>query len=152
MSRAGAVGSLLAGVLVLLSGCFADRPRPGPMEGETGEVISVELLRPLDNAVVIAGRNLEIEAEASGTAAILTGLGYVVREVQGGQRLDSALVRFPARAVVRDTFQVLVPAQLATNTNLSIRALVIPLAGAARYSAIAQVVVAQCPPDIPACR
>jgi hypothetical protein len=71
---------------------------------------------------------------------------------QGGERLDSVALRFQPRTLVRDSFALVVPAQLATNTHLSFTAFALPTTGRARYSPATQVVVAQCTPDIPACR
>jgi len=112
----------------------------------------VELLRPEDNATVIAGRTVWVDVQARSQGQSLTGIGYVVRNVQGAQRVDSVAREFSPRAIARDSFQVLIPAQLPTNTHLSINALAFPVGGTVRYSAANQVVVAQCTPDLPACR
>lgn len=140
------------GALLLSSGCFRDRPRPNPLETAADGVIVVDVLRPADNATVIAGRAMLIDVEASGEGVSISGLGYLVRVVEGGQRLDSLVVRFPPRALSRDSFQLVVPGQLPTNTHLSVNALALTTLGTMRYSPAKQVVVAQCNPDIPACR
>jgi hypothetical protein len=113
----------------------------------------VQLLRPQENSTVIAGRAVVVEVLARAEdGATLTGIGYVARLVLGGGRVDSVVVPFQPRQQVRDSLQFLVPAQLATNTHLSISALALSGSGRTRYSLGAQVVVAQCSPDIPACR
>lgn len=138
--------------LVVLGGCFTDRPRPNPLETVTEGIIVTEVLRPQGNATVIAGRPMLIDVEASAEGGVISGLGYLVRVVEGGQRLDSLLTRFPPRPLVRDSFQLVVPGQLPTNTHLSINALAFTTRGVLHYSRATQVVVAQCTPEIPACR
>lgn len=135
-----------------VAACFEDRPRPSPFEPGDSGLVAVELLKPAENAVVLAGRAVVIDVLARGEGQTLTGIGYVIRQVQGGARLDSAVQRFQPRTLVRDSFQVVVPAQLPTNTHLSITALALPSSGRTRYSPDTQVVVAQCTADIPACR
>jgi len=152
MSGSAPLRWLLWPSLALLAGCFGDRPRPAPVEPDDSARVAVELLQPFDNATVIAGRALLVDVLARGEGQTLVGIGYVVRVVQGGQRIDSAGQRFEPRTLARDSFQVLVPAQLATNTHLSITALAFPTSGRTRYSPASQVVVAQCTADIPACR
>ena len=138
-------------VLLLAAGCFGDRPRPVPLEPDSTLVV-VELLQPTENATVIAGRAVVVDVLARGEGENLSGIGYVVRLVQGGGRIDSVALHFQPRTLVRDSFQLIVPAQLATNTHLSIVALAFPTSGRTHYSPATQVVVAQCTPDIPACR
>src|SRR3990172_285106 len=142
MWRSRCIGIVL---LILAAGCWEARPRPSPVEVEGNAGLSVTVLRPLSNAVVLAGRPLEIEVEARDEASqAVSGIGYVTRQVQGGQTIDSVTVSFAPRAAARDTFEMLVPAQLVTNTHLSITALAFRANGATRGSVAKQVVVAQC--------
>jgi hypothetical protein len=139
-------------LLLFGPGCFEDRPRPAPFEPGDSALVSVELLRPVENTVVLAGRSIVVDVLARGEGQDLSGIGYVVRLVQGGGRIDSAALQLQPRPLIRDSFQFTIPAQMATNTHLSITGLAFPTSGRTRYSPAAQVVVAQCSPDIPACR
>jgi hypothetical protein len=152
MDSPGLGGRSLLALVALLAGCFEERARPAPLEPSDSALVLVELLRPEDNATVIAGRTLVVEILARAEEQNLSGIGYVIRLVQGGGRVDSAARRFGARTLARDSFQVTIPAQLQTNTHLAISALAFPAVGRTRYSPATQVVVAQCTPDIPACR
>jgi len=151
MAAGRSVCLLLA--LLPVAACFKDRPRPSPVEPEDSSLVSVQLIRPFENATVLAGRTVVVEVLGRGQGGRrLSGIGYVARRVEGGERIDSAALHFEPVALARDSFQLVVPAQLVTNTHLSITALAFPTSGSTRYSAGVQVVVAQCSSDIPACR
>lgn len=146
-------GAYLLLALLPAAACFKDRPRPSPIEPDDSSLVSVQLIRPFENSTVLAGRDVVVEVLGLGEGGQrLGGIGYVARRVEGGQLIDSVSVFFEPVTVARDSFDLAVPAQLVTNTHLSITGLAFPTGGSIRYSAGVQVVVAQCSPDIPACR
>jgi hypothetical protein len=138
--------------LLLLAACWEDRPRPSPLDPTAGEGVAVALVRPLHNQVVAAGRLLEVEVVATAARGEgLVGLGFVARQPQGNRTVDSTAAFFPGRAAARDTFPLLVPADLPVSATLSIRGLAFRANGSGVQSVARAVVVAQCPPSLPGC-
>jgi len=144
--------ALLWLLLAFAAGCWEDRVRPSPFEPSDTVGLSVDLLRPLNNQVVVAGQPVPVEVVAADLAGeTLIGIGFVAHRLQGAVRLDSVVTFFPPGPSARDTFELIVPAGLPTSTQLSIRGLALRANGASRRSGARNVVVAQCGPDQPGC-
>jgi hypothetical protein len=135
---------------ILLTGCVADRPRPTPAEPVEAASPFAAVRKPLNNTTIFGARPLDVEIFALDVrGSRLTGMGYVVR--RNGVRLDSQVVRFPARIDSLRVFTYQVP-DLPTNTQLDVYALGFGAGGESYVSTPTGLVVVRCEPQFPGCQ
>ncbi|MEO5511928.1 MAG: hypothetical protein ABIS27_14960 [Longimicrobiales bacterium] len=137
-------------LLLLLTACVQDRPRPEPLEDEERANLFVAVRKPANNATVFGNRPLDVEIYALDVTGFrLTGHGYVVR--RNGVKLDSVVRRFTARADSGRVFQYSVP-DLPTNTQIDISGLAFGSKGEALEGPPVMLVVVRCTTGIPGCQ
>ena len=117
-------------------------------------LLEATVLQPAHNASVIAGREATVVVHGAELGErSLTGLGFVARQVAGGNliKLDSVVVRFPARADSTHSFQLAVPPNLPVNSQINIYAVVFEVSGGAFESRPNSVVIIRCDDPLPIC-
>ena len=109
---------------------------------------------PLAGSTVIAGRTVRVVVVARDlNREHLAGIGFVARQGQGVERVDSVVRMLdPFRSVQRDTFSFTVPAHYPNTTMIEVVGLAFGPQGQSRSSVAKTVTVMQCRPDIPACQ
>lgn len=139
-----ATGAALAATLA--AGCMEDRPRPSPVEPAAQARLSVQLLSPRDGLTVSAGADLPVMVSARDLdGRQLSGAGFVVRRFSPGRpTLDSAVIRFPARADSVHEFTFRVPADLPTHTQVDVYGVAFGPGTQARASTASSLVVVNC--------
>jgi hypothetical protein len=140
----------LVAVLLVATGCFGDRERPGPTEVGGTPDLSVRILAPPTGATVLTGVDIAVRVEARDLALLhLEGVGFVARRVTGGTQLvDSAAVRFALQSDTTHEFTFRMPNSFATNTQVDVYGIAFGRGGVAELSAPVHVVVVQCPNGI----
>lgn len=136
-------------IAALFLSCFGERTRPDPIEPPAAQ-LSVEVIEPLPDATVIAGRDIVIRISARDLAGSnLAGVGFVVR--RAAEVLDSAALRFMPTTEHTGEFPFRVPAELPSNVELDVFGIALGPSTQSRVSSPRSVVVVQCEPKQPGC-
>ena len=140
----------VAVVVLLATGCFGDRERPGPVDAGGTPDLSVRIVAPPTGATVVTGVDIGVRVEARDlTLLTLDGVGFVARRVTAGTQLvDSAAVRFAVRSDTTHEFTFQVPNSFTTNTQVDVYGIAFGRGGATELSEPVHVVVVQCPNGI----
>ena len=138
--------------LVVLCAC-TERARPDPVNPDSTIELSAVLLEPQTSATVVAGTTLDVRVRAAEPASRLSGIGFVARLFgNNGPPLDSVVVRFATVADTTHVFQLQLPADLATNTQVDISGLAFGPAQQTARSAVRSIVIIGCPAGGAICR
>lgn len=139
---------VLAAVL-LLGGCFGDRPRPSPVGPDSQPRLYVEVMAPAHNSLAMAGQPVPVDVSARDLdGSRLIGIGFVAYRVQGGERIDSAAYVFAPRSAARDTFVFMLPADYPTNTQVDIFGLAFGVGGASQSTVPRSILVISATPTL----
>ncbi|HSJ10320.1 MAG TPA: hypothetical protein VK928_10410 [Longimicrobiales bacterium] len=147
MSRRRAARRALPLLLLgLAAGCFEDRARPTPTEIVSPARLSVLLVAPRSGMTVPSGQEVIVTVLARDLeSALLEGVGFVARRYTGPlSTIDSAAVRFAARADSTHNFTFRVPAEYATNTQIEVQGIGFGPAGQVRLSTASYVIAVRC--------
>jgi hypothetical protein len=106
---------------LLCAGC-TERERPDPYGPGSTPQLTAEVVAPRTGNTTTAGAIVLVRARASERGLRLTGVGFVARRFNA-ERIDSAIVTFPARADSTHDFALRIPPNLPPNTQIDITAL-----------------------------
>src|SRR5690606_37856177 len=112
----------LLAALLIATGCFEERERPGGITDPDGAAaLTASVIAPGSGSVVGAGESIPVVIEARDANMLyLEGVGYVVRRIgQSGGTIDSVGIRFALRSDTTHEFSLHVP-DMPTNTQLDI--------------------------------
>ena len=137
---------LLAGLLLVGTGCFGDRARPGgPTDPGGSAILTARVLAPPTGTTVLTGTDIVVRVEGRDLRTLyLEGVGFVARRATGDAAVvDSAGVRFALRSDSTHDFTFQVPNSFPTNTQVDIYGISFGHGGDAELSEPVHVVVVQ---------
>lgn len=138
---------LLLALSCALAAC-KDIARPTPPVLTDPVALEVELLTPMPNEILIAGRTVPIDVRAREARGRVHGLGFVARRSGGDLAVvDSGFVNVGPLADTTVTFQMHLPSTLPTGSQVDVYGFALGPTGESRFSAPRPVSVYVCRPN-----
>lgn len=135
-----------------LAAC-ADVPRPTAPERDDPVLLEVEVVAPVMNEILIAGRTSPVHVRTREAGGRVHGVGFVARAAGGGATtaVDSALAEVGPLADTTIAFQLRLPPTLPNGIQVDIYGFALGPTGQSTFSAPRHVRAYVCPPGAAWC-
>ena len=138
-------------VTLALFACGDVRARPDPFDPNAELDLGAEVLAPRSSDTARGGDSLRVRVHGFERGNRLTGVGFVARRLNG-QKLDSVVVRFIARADSTHEFAFRLPPTLASNTQVDVVGIAFGPTPTVAVSAAQSIIVIACVPGTSNCQ